>query len=317
MIPIVDTKNFVPAHRNHDLRQMASLPLDAKIRMSLERIRAWYEHWDGQVYVAFSGGKDSTVLKHLVESLYPDTPSVFINTGLEYPELRRHALAQRNVVRIDPTMRFDEVIERYGWPVVSKEQASYVYEVRHTRSWKNYDARMCDDSRENRFRLSKRWRYLLDAPFKISSECCHVMKKAPAMRYEKETGRHPMLGVRALEGGPRARLWLRDGCNAFRLTRPHSWPIAFWTDQDVLEYLIREKLGLPSVYGDIIRDEDGTLRTTKLARTGCIFCAFGAYAEPSPNRFERLKQSHPKQWDYVMNRLGMGAVLDYMGTPKG
>lgn len=113
-------------HTSYDLVQMQSLPLEAKIEMTKARIRTWYESWtkfeihntkgkirwltmdtrenkepvlkadewieyeeNGQVYVSFSGGKDSTVLKHLVDSMYEDVPSVFVNTGLEYPEIQR------------------------------------------------------------------------------------------------------------------------------------------------------------------------------------------------------------------------------------
>ena len=107
-------------HTIADLKQMQSLPLDAKVQMTKARVRAWYEHFDGQVYVSFSGGKDSTVLKHVVDSMYDDVPSVFVNTGLEYPEVRRFALSFPGVVRIDPAMKFYEIVERYGYPVVSK-----------------------------------------------------------------------------------------------------------------------------------------------------------------------------------------------------
>ncbi len=41
------------------LQQKQSLPLEAKIAMTQQRIREWYEHWDGEVYVSFSGGKDN------------------------------------------------------------------------------------------------------------------------------------------------------------------------------------------------------------------------------------------------------------------
>lgn len=76
-------------HTVGDLRQLQSLPLRLKIMLTQQRIRDWYEHWDGQVYVSFSGGKDSTVLKHIVDSMYSDVPAVFVNTGLEYPEIQR------------------------------------------------------------------------------------------------------------------------------------------------------------------------------------------------------------------------------------
>lgn len=57
--------------------------------MTKERVRQWYEHWNGMVYVSFSGGKDSTVLKHIVDSMYYDVPALFVDTGLEYPEIRK------------------------------------------------------------------------------------------------------------------------------------------------------------------------------------------------------------------------------------
>lgn len=119
-------------HTKYDLRQMQSLPLDAKIVMTQERIRQWYDHWDGQVYVSFSGGKDSTVLKHIVDGLYNDVPAVFVNTGLEYPEIQtfvrevkawKYDCFNPDVEVIRPEMRFDEVIKTYGYPVGSKRIA--------------------------------------------------------------------------------------------------------------------------------------------------------------------------------------------------
>ena len=75
-------------HESWELAQMQSLPLEAKIRMTQQRIRGWYDYWGGQVYVSFSGGKDSTVLKHIVDGMYSDVPAVYVNTGLEYPEIQ-------------------------------------------------------------------------------------------------------------------------------------------------------------------------------------------------------------------------------------
>jgi 3'-phosphoadenosine 5'-phosphosulfate sulfotransferase (PAPS reductase)/FAD synthetase len=80
----------VNKHQPYDLKQMQSLPLEAKIIMTQQRIRQWYDYWDGEVYVAFSGGKDSTVLKHIVDNTpgVDDVPAVFVKTGLEYPEIQ-------------------------------------------------------------------------------------------------------------------------------------------------------------------------------------------------------------------------------------
>ena len=119
-------------HMPYDLAQMQSLPLEAKIIMTQQRIRQWHEYWDGMVYVSFSGGKDSTVLKHIVDGMYDDVPALFVNTGLEYPEIQtfvrtikagKYDCFNSDVEIERPEMRFDEVIEKYGYPVISKEIA--------------------------------------------------------------------------------------------------------------------------------------------------------------------------------------------------
>lgn len=70
-------------------------------------------------FVSYSGGKDSTVLIHLVRRICPDIPAVYVDTGLEYPEVRRMAIANANVV-LKPKMKFSDVISKYGYPVVSR-----------------------------------------------------------------------------------------------------------------------------------------------------------------------------------------------------
>lgn len=84
--------------------------------------------------VSFSGGKDSTVLLHLVRSVFPDVKAVFSNTGLEYPEIQRHVRSIDNVDIVTPSMRFDEVISTYGYPLIGKEVAEAIYYARRLRS---------------------------------------------------------------------------------------------------------------------------------------------------------------------------------------
>ena len=91
------------------LQQMQALPLEAKILKTQQRIREWYEHWDGNVYVSFSGGKDSTVLLHIVRGMYPDVPAVFSDTGLEFPEIRAFVKTIPNVTWLRPAMSFRQV----------------------------------------------------------------------------------------------------------------------------------------------------------------------------------------------------------------
>ena len=113
-----------------ELKALQSLPLERKILITQTRIIEWYQKFNGKVYVSFSGGKDSTVLLHIVRQMFPDTEAVFCDTGLEYTEVRQFAKSFDNVTVIRPKMRFDEVIKKYGYPFIGKEVAERVYNAR-------------------------------------------------------------------------------------------------------------------------------------------------------------------------------------------
>ena len=156
----------------------------------------------------------------------------------------------------------------------------------------------------------EKYKFFLEAPFEISNKCCSVMKKEPAHRYSKITGRKAITAQMADESRLRTQQWLSAGCNAFDNKIPISNPMSFWTEQDVLKYIYDNKLPICSVYGEVIVKSDeikGQMEitdfgigeycqkyaTTGCNRTGCVLCAFGAHLEKEP-RFIRLKQTHPK-----------------------
>lgn len=291
------------------LRQLQSLPLDIKIEKTKQRIKEWYEAFDGEVYVSFSGGKDSTVLLHIVRELYPNVKAVFIDTGLEYPEIRNFVKTIDNVVWVRPKMNFKDVIKKYGYPIISKDQAGWI---------KDYQVGSTEKRRSRINKVSKKWQFLKDAPFKISDECCNVLKKNPVKIYERESKQHPFIGKLAEESYQRTRDYLKTGCNAFEAKRPTSNPLGFWTEQDILQYIKQFNIPYASVYGKIIENDCGQLYTTGEKRTGCMFCMFGCHLEKEPNRFQRMKISHPKLYDYCMKPieeggLGLSKVLDYIG----
>lgn len=305
---------------------MQELSLDRKILITQTRVIEWYQRFNGMVYVSFSGGKDSTVLLDIVRRIYPDVPAVFCDTGLEYPEIRQFVKSFDNVVFLKPKMNFRSVIETYGYPVVSKEVSQIIEEARRNETTGKYTYRIARLNGELLDKNGKRsayncpkWKFLLDAPFLISHKCCNVMKKLPAKKYERETGRKPFIATMTCESAARKTAWMRHGCNAFDAKRPSSQPMSFWTEQDVLEYIARYKIPYAPVYGDIVKD-DGGRHTTGCSRTGCVFCAFGAHLEKEPNRFQRLKETHPKLWAYCMKPwseggLGMRTVLEYINVP--
>lgn len=223
-------------HTIGDLRQMQSLPLQAKIQMTRQRIRTWIDEFgeDG-VYVSFSGGKDSTVLLDIVRKDYQNIEAVFVNTGLEYPSVRQFALSKENVTELRPSMNFRDVIIKYGYSVISKEVS---LKVKETRKCPNgHASKSFNGERANTAYDYSSYSYLLDAPFNISHKCCDVMKKNPAKKYENDNESVGIIATMADESKLRQQKWLKHGCNAFDLKRPQSNPMSFWTEQDVLTYI--------------------------------------------------------------------------------
>ena len=170
-----------------------------------------------------------------------------------------------------------------------------------------------------------KYKFFLEAPFEISNMCCNVMKKNPAHKYFKETGRKPITAQMASESRLRTQKWIQNGCNGFNMTIPTSNPMSFWTENDVLQYIVENNLPICSVYGDVVEDSlencEGQLsitdvfgietglqkryRTTGCSRTGCMLCGFGCHMEKEgQGRFEMLKETHPKMYallDVVKN----------------
>ena len=341
-------------YTNEMLKEMQSWDLDRKIATSLTRIAEFANHFNNQVYVSFSGGKDSTVLLDLVRKVVPDVPVVFSNTGLEYPEIQAFARS-KGAEFVRPKMMFNEVITKYGYPIISKEVSEAIYYARRIVKvsaerererertplrkrrellGKQYNAQQlmligkypkegltglrkqldkeidCSDlnykkivesmGKKSMFNKTK-WLPLCQMPFLISHYCCIVMKKSPMGIYGRQKKQYPYVGTMAEESLMRKQAWIRHGCNAFDSKKIISQPLSFWTEQDILAYIKRFNLDICSVYGEIETLSNGKLHCTGCQRTGCVFCGFGAHLEKDGNeRFLRLKETHPKQYNYCI-----------------
>lgn len=121
-------------HDAQRLKELQALPLERKIQITQARIIEWNQHYNGQVCVSFSGGKDSTVLLHIARTIYPDIPAVFSNTGLEYASIQKFVRTWDNVDIVVPQMKFNEVVSTYGYPLIGKEVAEAIYYARRIRS---------------------------------------------------------------------------------------------------------------------------------------------------------------------------------------
>ena len=235
------------------------MPLDVKVGLTKNRLREWVNHYgiDG-VYVSFSGGKDSTVLLDIARKMYGnDIKAMFVDVPTQYPELKQFAMSFDNVDITRPKISFAEVCEKYGFPLISKEVAQCVYEVKnamkHGKEKPLYRMRRFlgeikdpKTGKKSVYNIEK-WRFLLDANFYCSHKCCDTMKKAPAHKYIKETGRVQITAEMAEESRLRKQQWILNGCNGFNLKSPKSKPMSFWTEQDVLKYIKINNLPICSV----------------------------------------------------------------------
>lgn len=385
-------------HTMNDLYQMQSLPLSAKIRMTARRINEWVnEFGEDGVYLSFSGGKDSTVLGHIIREVcgYKNIPFVFVDVPTQYPELKQFAQTFDNLVILKPKISFAQVCEQYGFPMINKVVSNCVSGarkyVKYLDSQKSNNAILTDrqfhmlamsdtlgterrinkkneqhknlqigvipsgseyrlrrlngelkDSKGNYSQFNQeKYKFFLDAPFEISDLCCDIMKKKPVHDYEKKTGRKPIIATMASESVIRTQKWLQDGCNAFNVTKPHSNPMSFWTEQDVLLYIKENNLPICSVYGEVVTDYEAVgqcenqmsfadfgifdkerplLKTTGCQRTGCVLCGFGCHLEKE-SRFLRLKETHPKFHNllYILKNNGVtyAEAIDWVNEHGG
>lgn len=323
-----------------ELKKLQSDPLPQKVLLTKARIREWYYKWGGQVYVSFSGGKDSTVLLHLVREEFPDVQAVFVDTGLEYPEIKQFVEQNENVKILHPKMGFANVIRKYGYPMLSKSISRKISDYKRGNKWvmQFFDGTATrKDGELSKFNIAK-YKPITQMDFNVSNKCCDIMKKEPLHRMKSK---QPFTAQLANESKTRESIWIAHGCNNFDSDHPISNPMSFWTEQDVLQYIKQNNIEICSVYGDIIPvwgqlplcDGDCKLCTTGCDRTGCVFCGYGAHLEKGEGRFQRLKRTHPKLYDYCIcggaydpedglwkpdkNGLGMAHVFDELNKLYG
>lgn len=285
------------------VQKLKKIDFDMKLAYTKMVIQKFYIANKGKVYISFSGGKDSTVLLHIVRSIYPQVPAVYCDTGMEFPENRKFVKTFENVTFLKPPMTFKEVLDNYGYPCIGKNASHYI-----SLAQRGLPSGLKQMEKDSKFGF-KKFNFMIDAPFKVSEKCCNVMKKHPAKQYHKETGRCPIIGTRIEESRIREQTYVTYGENHTSAQIPISAPLSIWTSKDVERYIKNNNLALSDCYNRL-----------KYQRTGCMFCMFGILSDK--NRFVKLKATHPAIWRQCMKPrerggLGMKPVLEYMGIPTG
>lgn len=344
-----------------DFKVKQAQPYEFKKAYAKIRAYEFYEHpkINGNTYVAV-GGLDSITMYLFLHSIgLRDVPAVSVST-LEDKSIQKVHKAL-GVTVLKPLRSKIEVIREFGWPVLSKEIAGKISLLQRP-SPDNATVRHAIITGETgeyggfrtgtKMQLAQRWLELFGGYenkaegvnyrcpyFLVSDKCCYYLKEKPCDNYAKETERFPYMGLMASEGGRRQKALMLNGCNYISPGTKRSAPFAIFMRQDILTLALEmdeyyhqhwREFGdeeietiVPAIYGKIVRDPDGTLRTTLAQRTGCSMCGFGIHMEKRPHRFDLLWRQNPKEWEMWMTHVvqredgswyGWGRVLDYIGV---
>lgn len=275
-----------------ELHNRQQWTLAQKIDHSLGVIDQFIARMDGKVYLSFSGGKDSTVLLHLCEIIKPDIKCVFVNTGCESVDVVRFVekmKAAHNIEVIRPKLTPRQVWAKYGFPLVSKDQAFKIDLVRKNPNSASAQKFMRES---NKFTISKCFRYLCDTEkckYHTSAVCCNKLKKDPCKRYEHESGLRPIVATMASESMLRETDYLRVGqCNKFDQGHEKSKPLSIWMEEDIWQFIRENNIEIAEIYAKGVD------------RTGCVGCGFGAQMKDD-RRLETFYRLYPKYYNMVLN----------------
>lgn len=288
-----------------ELKERQSWSLQKKIDHALFTIETFIARTNGQCYVAFSGGKDSTVLLDLVRMVDKDIEAVFVNTGNEYPDIIkfvRHLCDDLgyNIREIHPKMKPREIWAKYGFPLVSKEQAEYIEWYRKYPKLYESKKKMREENPKRNFgKIAKKWQYLMTATYDTSKRCCQMLKKNPSAKYGRESKKARITGMMADESLLRQTNYIRrGGCNSFsdNILHSESMPLAIWTEKDVWDYIKLRNLEISEIYAKGAK------------RTGCVGCGFGCQFKDD-HRWELLYRLYPKYYEMIMNYTNNGVTF--------
>ena len=337
-------------------QQMQIMPYDAKVSHAAVMAKDFYNSITSPVGDYYAnchvsvGGLDSITLLFFLRSIGIDVPAISVSSLEDESIQRIHK--EIGVISLKPARDKDgrpwtkhRIIQEFGFPVISKEKTAKIEHlqsptennatIRHaiitgeTGAYGGY-------RKNSRMKLPQKWLDLFGGyenenegvnyripPFKVSSQCCYWLKEKPCDDWAKEHNSYPFLGLMASEGGRREKALKMHGCNYYDKNSIRSAPFAIFNRQDLLQLALDLNVPVPEIYGEIKCQPDGTLYTTKAQRTGCTMCGFGIHIEARPHRFDRLRQTNPKAWEYWMKHIckdadgteyGWGRVLDYIGV---
>lgn len=250
-------------------------------------------------YLSFSGGGDSTMLHYLIDLALPNNkiPRVFINTGIEYNDIvlyvKEMQKTDERIIIIQPTEPVKQVLEKYGYPFKSKQHSHNLAIYQNSGMTTTVRKYLGIEEGNNIIRCPKCLEYQFTEQFKIkvSEKCCYKMKKEPAKRYEKESGRKiAILGLRSNEGGQRSS---HKGCVVFDSKNKNQItkfkPLNPITDEFKEWFLNKYDIKLCKLY----------YPPYNFDRTGCRLCPFALDISRKKNALQTLLPHEYKSAEYI------------------
>lgn len=250
-------------------------------------------------YLSFSGGKDSTVVHHLLDMALPGNkiPRVFINTGIEYLEIvkfaKKMAEGDDRFVLIKPSKPVKETLEKYGYPFKSKEHSRKVRQYHHAKRKAYYERYITGKNKDGTPTMFKcpdilLYQFTDELHLNVSELCCDKLKKEPVKKWSKQNNKISCItGMRATEGGSRIQLGciLTDKKNKLVKFNPLIKVEDEWEDWFIQKYNIE----LCSLYYEPYNFE----------RTGCKGCPFALTLQEQLETMERYMPNERKQCEFI------------------
>jgi 3'-phosphoadenosine 5'-phosphosulfate sulfotransferase (PAPS reductase)/FAD synthetase len=279
------------------LNNTDNIPLDEKINASKRIIQKALNSCTHPT-ISWSGGKDSTVLLHMVRHFLPDIPTIFVDLDCLFPETKVYINELRTKWNLNlHTTRSEEydfksLTKKYGYPIFGKNIANNVERARRTNNLRK--------------QLSPFEVFLVKIQANISSKCSQFLLERPCKIKEHEFRSDlKFIGLRALESRARVRLWADYGDiyvvkDYYGKAKPITKcnPISMWSEKDIWDYFERFKIPRCKIY------EMG------YHRNGCWTCAMAI----RNGQLKRLNNYNPELYYDLIYKSEMGEEIRRIKT---
>lgn len=244
-----------------------------KVQTAIDRLKSFEP--EGGYWLAYSGGKDSGVIKRLAEMAGVKFQAHYSCTSVDPPELVRFIKAQKDVHFDIP--RYDDGKPITMWNLIPKKKMPPTRLIRYC----------CQELKESQGK---------------------GMPTITGVRWEESVNRRKNQGLINMFGATKKqRLILNDDNdearrmveNCYRTRKTLINPIIDWTDSDVWEFHKVESLPYCELYGDI-KVKNNCYTCTGKKRLGCIGCPMNTNAKQELEENPKYKAAYIRAFDNML-----------------